>query len=205
MKHALLTWLASAATALSMAGTDQLVGEYEPIEERPGWPKGVHEVLLDPTRKVGWRSWFSELPNDGEQYAFAVRTTRDLQRLLDAFAKVDDPKKRFAINPGRGPRGLGDWRPTAKGREWAAVLGFSNRDLVAKYNQRELQRGEPIVHQGSPTTLTVYLGSANIDLFSLQLPDKVTIVTAESSPVQGAEYSAQVEKIKEFKARRFSK
>src|SRR5688500_17588001 len=101
MKHAVLSWFGFVVSALAWSGTDQLVGEYEALQERSGWPEGIKEVLMDPARKVGWSSWFSELPNDSEQYAFAVRTTKDLQRLLDAFAKIKDPKKRFAINPGR--------------------------------------------------------------------------------------------------------
>ena len=202
MKGALLSLLASTAMAFGMAGTDQLVGEYEPIKERPGWPEGVHAMLLDPARKVGWSSWFSGLPNDHERYAFAVRTTADAQRLINALAKVAGPNRRVTFNPGRGPRGLGDFRPAAKGREWGAVLSFSNRNAVAQWNASGKQRqGKIGPLTVGPTVLEIYLGTADIDPLALKIPAGLTVGTMDESPFPGRDYPAQVQKVKDFKAR----
>jgi hypothetical protein len=208
MKRAFLAGLASmamVAAAAAMSGTDQLVGEYDPIQERLGWPKGVLELLQDPTRKVGWNSWFSGQPNDIEHYTFAVRTTQDVQRLIDAFAKIDDRRKRLAFHPGRGPRGLGDFRFNAKGREWGAVLSVSNRDAVARANAPDVQAGKPAVYMSSPTVLDIHLGTADINLAELRIPKDLTLAVAESSPIQGKAYPEQVRKIREFKEKAFRK
>ena len=205
MKRALLALLASVALAAAMSGTDQLVGEYDPIEERPGWPKGVLELLQDPARKVGWNSWFSELPNDLERYAFAVRTTRDVQRLIDAFARIDDPKKRVAFHPGRGPRGLGDFRPNAKGREWGAVLSVSNRDAIARANAADVKAGKQAVYMASSTVLDIHMGAVDLNLEELRIPKDLTLSLTEGSPLQGKDYQAQVRKIQAFKAKWFPK
>src|SRR5687767_2304735 len=208
MKRALLAFVASialAAATAAMPGTEQLVGEYDPIQERLGWPKGVFDLLQDPTRKVGWNFWFSGQPNDVEHYAFAVRTTQDVQRLIDAFAKIDDRRKRLAFHPGRGPRGLGDFRFNAKGREWGAVLSVSNRDAVARANAPDVQAGKPAVYMSSPTVLDIHLGTADINLAELRIPKDLTLAVAESSPIQGKAYPEQVRKIREFKEKAFRK
>ena len=202
MKGALLGLFASTAMALGMAGTDQLVGEYEPIKERPGWPEGIHAMLLDPARKVGWTSWFSELPNDCEQYAFAVRTTGDAQRLINALAKVAGPKRRVTFNPGRGPRGLGDFRPAAKGREWGAVLRFSNSNTVAQWKAANAGRDAKLgALLEAPTVLEIFLGTANVDPLALKIPAELTVGTMDQSPFPGRDYPAQVQKVKDLKAR----
>jgi hypothetical protein len=208
MKRAVFAVLASAsmvAAAAAMSGTDQLVGEYDPIQEQPGWPRGVLELLQDPTRKVGWNSWFSGQPNDVEHYAFAVRTTQDVQRLLDAFARIDDRRKRVAFDPGRGPRGLGSILFAAKGREWGAVLSVSNRDAVARANVKDVQAGKPAVYMSSPTVLSIHLGTADVNLTELRIPKDLTLSVAESSPIQGKAYPEQVRKIREFKEKAFRK
>jgi len=208
MKRALPALLASAAMVVAvaaMSGTDQLVGEYDPIQERQGWPKGVLELLQDPTRKVGWNSWFSGQPNDIEHYAFAVRTTRDAQRLIDAFSRIDDQRKRVAFHPGRGPRGLGDFRFNAKGREWGAVLSVSNRDAVARANAPDVQAGKLAVYMSSPTVLSIHLGTADVNLAELRIPKDLTLSVMESSPIQGKAYPEQVRKIREFKEKAFRK
>jgi hypothetical protein len=208
MKRALLAglvWVTMAVAAAAMSGTDPLVGEYDPIEERLGWPKGVLELLQDPTRKVGWKSWFSGLQNDVENYAFSVRTTSDAQRLIDAFAKIDDRKKRVAFLPGRGPRGLGDFRLNAKGREWGAVLSVSNRDAVARANAEDVRAGKPAVYMASPTVLSIHLGTADVRLEELRIPKDLTLSVAESSPAQGKAYPEQVRQIQAFKAKWFRK
>jgi hypothetical protein len=200
-----LVWIAMVVAVAAMSGTDQLVGEYDPIEERLGWPKGVFELLQDPTRKVGWKSWFSGQQNDTENYVFAVRTTQDVQRLIDAFAKIDDRKKRVAFHPGRGPRGLGDFRFNAKGREWGAVLSVSNRDEVARANAEDVRDGKPAIYMSGPTVLSIHLGTADVRLEELRIPKDLTLSVTESSPVQGKAYPEQVRQIQAFKAKWFRK
>src|SRR5262245_11253318 len=136
MHRIFLILLAGVAGLMAMSGTDRLVGEYDVIQKRPEWAKGVYELLLDPSRKVGWQSWFSECPNDMEQYAFAVRTNADAQRLIDALAKVETKRRVVVLNAGRGPRGLGDWQDKAEGREWGAELAFGNDAVLKQWFQR---------------------------------------------------------------------
>ncbi len=205
MKPVLLLLLATATHLLAMAGTDQLVGEYDPIPPRPDWPKGLHEVLLDPARKVGWNSWFSECPNDLQEYAFAVRTNADAQRLIDTLAKVEAPRRIVVLDPGRGPHGLGNWQANAAGREWGAVLCFGNQAILVEWFKRlpirpDGQRhfGDSVVTKApepAPPTLTLYLGTATLDPAALKIPAGITLEIHKSSSWPGHDYAEAVEKL----------
>jgi hypothetical protein len=205
MKPALLLLFATATRLLAMAGTDQLVGEYDPIQPNPQWPKGLHAVLLDPARKVGWASWFSELPNDAQQYAFAVRTNTDAQRLIDTLAKVETRQRVVILDPGRGPRGCGNWQANAAGREWGAVLWFGNQAILAEWFKRLPVRQDGQRHFGdsvitkapeaAPPTLTLYLGTAILDPATLKIPAGITLEIHQSSSWPGHDYEKAVEKL----------
>jgi hypothetical protein len=212
MKTLLLLILAGAARVLAMSGTDQLVGEYDPIEKRPHWPKGVYQLLLDPARKVGWKSWFSECPNDVEQYAFAARTTADAQRLIDALAKVDTKRRVVVLDPGHGPKGLGQWQPRAKGREWGAQLSFGNDAALRRWYERLKIGKDGHRHFGvsvlekapeaMPPTITFYLGTATIDPAALGIPKNISVEIRKSSQWPGRDYERQVEKLQALEAAR---
>ncbi len=212
MKALLLLFFAAATRVLAMAGTDQLVGEYEPIEKKQGWPAGMFEVLLDPARKVGWHPWFSECPNDVEFYAFAVRTTADAQRLIDLLAKVKTGQRMVVLDPGHGPRGLGEWRPNAQGREWGAQLSFGNPQVLKQWYERlpvgkdGKRRFGVHVYDKEPNaatpTLTIYLGTANMEPAELKIPKGVVAGGIPSSNWPGRDYEKQVEKLKAWEAAR---
>jgi hypothetical protein len=207
--------LAGSARLLAMAGTDQLIGEYDAIQKRDHWAKGIHELLLDPSRKVGWQSWFTELPNDLEQYAFAVRTTADAQRLIDLLANVEAAQRLVVLDPGRGPRGLGDWRDKAHGREWGAELSFGDPAALRHwFNQLHVDPdgkrrfGKMIMEAApaaAPPTLTIHLGTANVDPGALKFPKNVSVEIRKSSQWPGRDYEEQVEKLNALAASRSAK
>jgi hypothetical protein len=208
----LLLLFAGVARLLAMAGTDQLVGEYDAIQKRDHWAKGIHELLLDPARKVGWQSWFTELPNDIEQYAFAVRTTADAQRLIDLLAKVQTASRVVVLDPGHGPRGLGGWHPKAQGREWGAQISFGNEAILRRWFENlrpdrdgKKRFGNSVVERApapAPPTLTVYLGTANIDPAALTFPKGISVEIKKSSQWPGRDYEKQVEKLEALAASR---
>lgn len=207
--------LAGTARLLAMAGTDQLVGEYDPIQKNDQWAKGIHELLLDPSRKVGWRSWFTELPNDMEQYAFAVRTTADAQRLIDLLARVQTDRRLVVLDPGHGPRGLGHWNPKAEGREWGAQLSFGNEAILRRWFDNlkadpdgKKRFGKTVMetlHPAAPPTLSIYLGTATVDPAALTFPRNVTVEIKTSSQWPGRDYEQQVEKLNALAASRTPK
>jgi hypothetical protein len=207
--------LAGTARLLAWAGTDQLVGEYDAIQKRDHWAKGIHELLLDPSRKVGWQSWFTELPNDLEQYAFAVRTTADAQRLINLLAKVEAGNRTVVLDPGRGPRGLGNWQDKAEGREWGAELSFGNEATLRRWFDRlrpdpdgKKRFGKSVVESAprpAPPTLTLHLGTASIDPAALAFPRNVTVEIRKSSQWPGRDYEQQVEKLNALAASRAAK
>jgi hypothetical protein len=212
MHRSLLLLLAAATRVLAAAGTDPLVGEYGVIEKRPDWPKGMYEMLLDPSRKVGWNSWFSECPNDLSQYAFAARTNADAQRLIDALAKVEAKRRVVVLNPGRGPHGLGDWGPKAEGREWGAEVAFGNAAVLKRWfewiapdKDGKRRFGSQVIAgppEPCPPTLTIYLGTANIEPADLVIPKGVMLEIQTSSPWPGKDYEKQVEKLKALEVRK---
>jgi hypothetical protein len=67
---------------LAAGGTSIVASPGQPASVSTGWPEGVGELVNDPARTTGWNSWFTEWPNDVNQYAFEIKTMGDLNRLI---------------------------------------------------------------------------------------------------------------------------
>lgn len=60
--------------ALAAGGTDIVATKSQPAHVAAAWPEGAGELVNDPARTTGWNSWFTEWPNDVNQYGFDIRT-----------------------------------------------------------------------------------------------------------------------------------
>ena len=59
-----LTFLMTAPATLVAAGTDIVATKGQPVVVASSWPKGVGDLVNDPSRTSGWNSWFAEWPNE---------------------------------------------------------------------------------------------------------------------------------------------
>lgn len=217
------SWLAAlgvlaltSTTAPAMSGTDQVAWPGKPVAAEPDWPEGVLDLVNDPLRTEGWNPWFSEWPNDVKHYAFQVRGTNDVNRLLKKLAAIKHAKVQVLLYPDKEPRGLGFTTVLNEGNGAAAVFSIGSQKRIDQWYQH-LEEGEPGVRvfgvhrfrkppEAHPPTLALYVGNQAIDLKALKIPPSVEVTSAVSAayPAEGKN-AALVAAIDDFVAKRQSK
>lgn len=73
---------------LAAGGTSIVATKGQSAHVSPGWPDGAGELVNTASRTSGWNSWFSEWPNDVNQYAFEIESTDDVNRLIEKLAAI---------------------------------------------------------------------------------------------------------------------
>lgn len=186
---ALAALTALANTALAISGYSGVATPGKPAAAQPGWPVGIVDVVNDECRTVGWNFWFSECPNDVNHYAFAAKSTDDLNRLLKRLAatKAEGICVQLALGSEYPARGFSFLKP---GNGIPAVLAFGNQVQLNEWYSR-LEEVEPGVRKfgvhrytepptAIPPTLTIYVEHPAVDLAKLVVPDEI-IATASIS------------------------
>ena len=82
--------LLASSNLFAAGGTHIIASKGQPVAVSVAWPKGVEELVNDPTRTTGWHSTFCQWPNDVNHYAFEIATTDDLNRLIEKLAAVKE-------------------------------------------------------------------------------------------------------------------
>ena len=99
--------LLMASPLFARAGTSSVASEGREAHVSETWPEGAGAIVNDSARTDGWNSFFSEWPNDVNQYAFKIESIDDLNRLIELLADVDSPLKRIHLCPLSEPNSLG--------------------------------------------------------------------------------------------------
>ena len=88
--------------------------------------------MNDPTRTTGWNSWFSEWPNDVDQYALEITTTDDLNRLIEKLSATKSEVRQIRLSYLKEPVGLGWVTSLPEGNHIAAIfsIGDQSRSLL---------------------------------------------------------------------------
>jgi hypothetical protein len=185
----LVALLLATRSAFGIAGTSPVASEGRPAQEEPGWPAKIVDLVNDPVRTVGWNEWFSELPNDVYQYAFAAKSAEDLNRLINKLAatKVKGTRVELALGKEFPAGPISILKP---GNNIPAVLGFGNPVRINAWYSH-LKVIEPGVRKFGarrytepPTalapTLTIYVENTAVDLTKLVIPAEVGIVASVS-------------------------
>ncbi|MEM7681214.1 MAG: hypothetical protein AAF288_04585 [Planctomycetota bacterium] len=173
-------WLAAivaGSSAMGAAGTSQIAWEGHPVAEERArqkvWPTGVLAVVNDPCRTLGVWPWFTECPNDVEQYVLVPASTEELQRVLTAFAQIEG-SKRVELHPGDRVRRIGFGMDIDEDMRAAAVFSIGSQPVMDAWFDR-LEGGKWGVHQydappkAQPPTLALYVGHELLGLESLRL------------------------------------
>ena len=76
-----------------MAGTSVIAAPGRKVSAHDAWAEGVVELVNDQVRTKGWNSFFSEWPNDVNQYAMEAKSMDDVNRLMQKLAAIKSKEK----------------------------------------------------------------------------------------------------------------
>lgn len=186
---AMVVAVAAPAPVWAIAGFSSVAAQGQPLEDNGQWPVKMVDVLNDPARTVGWNFWFSECPNDVNQYAFVAKSTDDLNRILKKLAAVDAKGMTVVLALGK-EFPVGNFAFLKKGNNAAAVLAFGNQARINQwYIHLKEPEGEPGmkkfgVHRyteppkAMPPTLTIYVENPAVNIEKLSIPAELTVSAA---------------------------
>ena len=152
--------------------TKEAAAQYE-------WPAGVLELINDEARTTGWHPWFSECPNDGNEYLFEVKSTADVNRLVRKLAAVKVSKKRVILSLGAEPRSIFT-QQFPRGNDTGAVFLVGSQKILDDWF-RQLPGGNFGVHhydkapEVQPPTLKLYVSNEAIELNKLEIPASIEV------------------------------
>jgi hypothetical protein len=173
--------LASASQAFAIGGTMIIATKGQPVPVSAAWPAGVAAIVNDPTRTTGLNSWFSEWPNDVNQYAFEIKGTEDLNRLIEKLAatKADLRQIRLSFLP--EPSGLGWVTQLPKGNGIAAVFSIGDQSRIDEWFKTVRKPFGVMEFTAAPVavppTLTIFVQNKVVDLEKLKIPEGITVTS----------------------------
>ena len=120
--------LSLAVSALFAAGGTAIVASKgQPAYVQETWPDGVAALVNDPARTTGWNDWFSEWPNDVNQYAMEVQSVEDVNRLIEKLAAVKADVKEIRLCAMKEPAGLGWVTRIPEGNKIAVMFSIGDQ------------------------------------------------------------------------------
>lgn len=150
-----VSFVAKTDPAWAAGGTDTVATKGQRAHVSPSWPEGVGELVNDPCRTSGWNSWFSEWPNDVNQYAFVIQSTGDLNRLIAKLAAIRTDLRQIRLSYRKEPDGLGWVTRLPKGNGIPVIFSMGDQSLIADWF-KHLE--EPIAPSGSIESLLAGTG-----------------------------------------------
>jgi len=142
-------------------------------------PRGAESIINHPQRTKGWNSWFTELPNDVKQYAFDIRSTADINKLLSQLASVEADSLCVRLCHQPEPSGLGWVTKLPNDNGIAAIFSIGDQEVIDHwYKQMRKPFGvmEFIdVPVAVPPTLTIFVGNQVVSLDELNIPNKLRV------------------------------
>ena len=147
--------VAETDPACAAGGTDTVATKGQRAQVSPSWPGGVGELVNDPCRTSGWNSWFSEWPNDVNQYAFVIQSTGDLNRLIAKLAAIKTDLRQIRLSYRKEPDGLGWVTRVPKGNGIPVIFSIGDQSLIADWF-KHLE--EPVAQSGSVKSLLTGTG-----------------------------------------------
>lgn len=166
--------------AVASSGTDVVASEGQPAHVNPAWAEGVGQIINDAARTSGWNSWFSEWPNDVNQYAFDVNSTKDLNRLIKKLASVRGELRQIRLSYLKEPKSLGWTHNAPAGNGIAVIFSIGDQNQVDQWFRHvrkpfgSIQFVETPV--AVPPTLTLFVQNELVDLDAIEVPDGIEVV-----------------------------
>lgn len=171
--------LLATSSLFAAGGTDVIATKGQPVAESPTWPAGVAAIINDPTRTTGWKDWFSEWPNDVNQYAFEIASTDDLNRLLEKLAATKAEVRQVRLSFLKEPDGLGWVTSAPKGNNIAAVFSLGDQTRIDEWYKRVRKPFGKMEFTAAPVavppTLTIFVQNKAVNLEQLKIPKGINV------------------------------
>ena len=160
-------------------GTDIVASPGQPAHVLDTWPAGVGALVNDPARTSGWNSWFSEWPNDVRQYAMEVKTTDDLNRLIEKLAAVESDVRQIRLSCLKAPNGLGWVTNAPKDNKIPVIFSIGDQSRIDEWYKHVRKPFGVMEFTATPVavppTLTIFVQNEVVDLDKLKIPEGIAV------------------------------
>ncbi len=168
--------------------------------ESKAWPEGVGALVNDPVRTTGWNSWFSEWPNDVNQYALEVENSEDLNRLIRKLTETESEIRQIRLSPLKEPQALGWVTLVPKGNNIPVIFSIGDQSRIDQwfvhvrkpFGKMEFLAAPVAV----PPTLTIFVQNELVQLEELTIP-KGILVTRGYVPTVFHRWNTTIERKRE--------
>jgi len=117
----------SSSQALAEGGSDIVATKGQTAFVQETWSKGVAEIVNDPVRTTGWNDWFSEWPNDVNQYALEAQSVEEVNRLIAKLAAVKSDLKEIRLCAMKEPVGFGWLTSVPEGNQIPVMFSIGDQ------------------------------------------------------------------------------
>jgi hypothetical protein len=171
--------LAATRNLLAMGGTSTVATKGKPTHIAAGWPDGAGDLVNDPARTTGWNSWFSEWPNDVNQYAFEVRSTAEVNRLIEKLASIKSELRQIRLSYLKEPASLGWVTRVPEDNKIPVIFSIGDQSSIDQWYKTVRKPfgvmefiAAPIA---VPPTLTIFVQNEAINLDELKIPEGIHV------------------------------
>ena len=166
--------------AFAGGGTRIVAKTGEPAHVYPSWPEGVDKLVNDASRTSGWNSWFSEWPNDVYQYAFEIKSTDDLNRLIEKLAAIKSDLRQIRLSHLKEPSGLGWVTHVPKGNQIPVIFSIGDQARIDDWFKR-VRKPFGVMEftatpEAVPPTLTIFVQNKVVKLDELKIPEGIDVL-----------------------------
>lgn len=172
--------LGGVSGVLAEGGTDIVATKGQPASVQETWPKGVAEIVNDPVRTTGWNDWFSEWPNDVNQYALEAQSVEDVNRLIAKLAAVKSDLKEIRLCAMKEPSGFGWLTSVPKGNQIPVMFSIGDQTRLDQWYAHVRKPFGVMEFEACPIavppTLTLFVQNPIIDLQRIVIPKELRVL-----------------------------
>jgi hypothetical protein len=175
----LVTALSVKDDAVAAGGTRIVATKGQPALVSPNWPEGAGALVNDASRTSGWNSWFSEWPNDVNQYAFEIKSTDDLNRLIERLAAIKSDLRQIRLSHLKEPNGLGWVTRVPEGNGIPVIFSIGDQLQIDQWYKQVRKPFGVMEFTAAPVavppTLTIFVQNESIELKDLNIPEGIDV------------------------------
>lgn len=172
--------LSMSAHAFARGGTRIVATKGQPAHVSPSWPDGAGDLVNASSRTSGWNSFFSEWPNDVNQYAFEVKSTDDVNLLIKKLAVIKCDLRQIRLSYLKEPNTLGWVTRVPEGNRIPVIFSIGDQTRIDewfKHVRKPFGRMEfTATPVAVPPTLTIFVQNESIELDKLEIPDGIEVL-----------------------------
>ena len=165
--------------AFAAGGTSLVATKGQSVPVAESWPEGVGDIVNDKARTTGWNSWFTEWPNDVNQYAFEINSGEDLNRLIEKLAAVKGNHRSIHLSHLKEPASLGWVTRVPEGNGIPVIFSIGDQARIDQWFQRVRKPFGVMEFTDTPVavppTLTIFVSNDVVDLSKLRIPDGIDV------------------------------